>query len=297
MIRAGLRVLMAIFYAFPGYMHLAKPTPFLSIMPDWVPWQNHWRDLYLVLALCGLIHLRRSPARIWLLLTLLFVPIGLALLVSLRRPIYYDRTLIWASLPYYLLMAGGIRRLGLMLADWIPWRLNRRGKEAPGPEQPEQGWRQVRAVEVLVPIGLVLTMTVLNLLSLRGYYFWFEKEEWDKAASYVAAQVGGDDLLLFNATWVQIPFDYYYRHNHLHTAMHGAPVDLFDGGELEPRMATSDVPALSDLIQPYQRVWLVYSHDWYTDPEQIIPMTLSQSMTKQDEQTFIGLKIMRFDIK
>ena len=37
MIRAGLRVLMAIFYAFAGYMHLAKPTPFLSIMPGWVP--------------------------------------------------------------------------------------------------------------------------------------------------------------------------------------------------------------------------------------------------------------------
>ncbi len=38
MIRTGLRWLMAAFYAFAGYMHLASPAPFLQIMPDAVPW-------------------------------------------------------------------------------------------------------------------------------------------------------------------------------------------------------------------------------------------------------------------
>ena len=37
MIRSGLRWLLAAFYALAGYMHLARPAPFLSIMPDWVP--------------------------------------------------------------------------------------------------------------------------------------------------------------------------------------------------------------------------------------------------------------------
>lgn len=37
MIRSGLRWLLAAFYAFAGYMHLANPAPFLSIMPDWIP--------------------------------------------------------------------------------------------------------------------------------------------------------------------------------------------------------------------------------------------------------------------
>jgi uncharacterized membrane protein len=36
-IRRGLRWLLAAFYALAGYMHLARPAPFLSIMPDWVP--------------------------------------------------------------------------------------------------------------------------------------------------------------------------------------------------------------------------------------------------------------------
>ena len=37
MIRHTLRWLLAAFYAFAGYVHLAKPAPFLSIMPTWVP--------------------------------------------------------------------------------------------------------------------------------------------------------------------------------------------------------------------------------------------------------------------
>nr|WP_137677745.1 DoxX family protein [Parerythrobacter lutipelagi] len=37
MIRAGLRWLLALFYAFAGYAHLADPAPFLTIMPSAVP--------------------------------------------------------------------------------------------------------------------------------------------------------------------------------------------------------------------------------------------------------------------
>ncbi len=37
MIRAILRPGLAVFYAFAGYMHIARPEPFLSIMPVAVP--------------------------------------------------------------------------------------------------------------------------------------------------------------------------------------------------------------------------------------------------------------------
>ena len=38
MIRTALRLLLAGFYAFAGYMHLAQPAPFLSIMPSAIPY-------------------------------------------------------------------------------------------------------------------------------------------------------------------------------------------------------------------------------------------------------------------
>lgn len=37
MIRTALRWLLAAFYAFAGYVHIADPAPFLTIMPTWVP--------------------------------------------------------------------------------------------------------------------------------------------------------------------------------------------------------------------------------------------------------------------
>lgn len=36
-IRAGLRWLLAGFYALAGGLHLLRPAPFLTIMPSWVP--------------------------------------------------------------------------------------------------------------------------------------------------------------------------------------------------------------------------------------------------------------------
>jgi uncharacterized membrane protein len=36
-LRIALRVLLAIFYGYAGYAHIANPAPFLTIMPDWVP--------------------------------------------------------------------------------------------------------------------------------------------------------------------------------------------------------------------------------------------------------------------
>lgn len=36
-IKAALRMLLAVFYAFAGYAHIATPEPFLAITPDWVP--------------------------------------------------------------------------------------------------------------------------------------------------------------------------------------------------------------------------------------------------------------------
>ncbi len=37
-VRSGLRWLLAAFYAYAGYAHLANPGPFLQIMPPQVPW-------------------------------------------------------------------------------------------------------------------------------------------------------------------------------------------------------------------------------------------------------------------
>ena len=59
-------------------------------------------------------------------------------------------------------------------------------------------------------------------------------------------------------------------------------------------MAESDVARLRQLVTNHPRVWLVYSHDWYTDPNGIISRELNHLMRRVEQQDFVGLRIMRF---
>ena len=94
----------------------------------------------------------------------------------------------------------------------------------------------------------MLLITLLSAMALYSYYSYFDKEEWAQAAAYVAGDVQPDDVILFNATWVQLPFEYYFRHYDSATELRGLPVDLFDRGQLEPKMSEADVPYMHNLL-------------------------------------------------
>lgn len=228
-----------------------------------------WLDLIVLgIAAVGFWGWRRE--RRWLVFTLalwLVAPVG-ELIVSIWRPIFYIRTLIWTSIPLYLAIAAGVIRLGSLAL--LPHRA---------------AWQRA-ALVVLIAI---------NSGGLGNYYFGFQKEAWDQGAAYIAQRVQPEDLILFNATWVQIPFDYYFRQYNLPVAEHGVPVDLFDRG-LEPKMTREDLPRLEELTRGYQRVWLVYSHNWYTDPEGLIPAALERLGRLVDRREFIGLRVDLYEI-
>ena len=128
----------------------------------------------------------------------------------------------------------------------------------------------------------MVIFSTINLFSTSDYYRFYRTEDWNNAAGYVANYTQKGDLILFNASWVQIPFDYYYKEYanqySLQVEKHGVPVDLFDRGILEPKMTTDDIPRLVSLVSGRKRVWLVYSHNSYTDPEGLIPQTLASEM-------------------
>lgn len=257
-----------------------------AFLPSAFPLTPVWILVYLGLAGLGLQRLRqRKEWRPWL-LSLLLTPIVGELLVSLYRPIYRDRTLIWATLPYYLFLALGL---------YNPFR-------QPGTASSRQssqrysGARQFfqRFVQSLhFSIATTLVVLLLSSAGLYSYYHYFQKEEWDAAAAYVAQRAKPEDLLLFNATWVQLPFDYYFRRYDLALEERGAPVDLFQRG-LEPEMEQADLPRLQVLVANQPRVWLVYSHDWYTDPLGLIPRQLRRTLRQVDEQQFRGLRVLEF---
>ncbi|MEM7028913.1 MAG: glycosyltransferase family 39 protein [Chloroflexota bacterium] len=233
-------------------------SPFLPgniIWPSWI-----WM-CYGIIIIWALWQLRLRTEWLVLLLALFLVPIIGELLISLRRPLFYDRTLIWATIPLYLIVAIGIRTL------------------------PHRAYF----------LAAVLVVMTINTVSLREYYISFQKEEWNIAANYVAGEVAQDDLLLFNATWVQIPFDFYFREYNKTVIERGAPVDLFDRGILEPKMTEADVPRLQSLLRQHERVWLIYSHNWYTDPNNIVAQTLQDELTLREKRLFFGLEVHLYD--
>ena len=132
----------------------------------------------------------------------------------------------------------------------------------------------------------------INLFSAADYYRFVQKEDWSTAAGWVANFAQEDDLVLFNSTFVQIPFDYYFEaYEDLYSIQvekRGLPVDLFDSGAVEPKMTTDDIPRLLSLISGRKRVYLVYSHNWYTDPMGLVPQTLASEMELLGTRNFYG---------
>ena len=217
---------------------------------------------------------------------LFLVPHIVALVVSLRSPIYAERPLIWTTLPYFMLVSAGIRVIGGPLTSGVMSVLSLRR----GPDLAEL----VSTLRFGALILLVAAIPGLSGLSLNGYYFWFQKEAWDEAASHIAEQVRPGEMIVFNATWVQIPFAYYYERYDLDTELKGLPVDLFDRGELEPTMEEADIPRIQEILEGRDQVWLVYSHNWYSDPDGIIPRELGRLFGESEQTDFRGLRIIRF---
>ena len=131
--------------------------------------------LLMVLTGLGVWSWRRD--RRWIVFVVIFgltAPLA-ELVVSLWRPIFLPRTLIWAAVPLYVTVAAGLLCLR----------------------------RRVFAVALAV-------LVVLSAAGLRTYYFDHDKEAWDQAAAFVDHHLQRGDAVVFGIGFLQIPFDYYY---------------------------------------------------------------------------------------
>lgn len=222
-----------------------------------------WGALALVMGLAawGVYAWRGAAVKLWLALALWWIPPLIELAVSVRRPLFHLPSLIWTALPFTLLAAVG--------------------------------WTALARRRTLA-IGCAALALLVWGLGLRGYFVDFQKERWDLAAAHVAAAARPGDLVLFNATWVQLPFEYYLRAPGPALDLRGAPVDLFARGELEPVMTAADLGTLAARVQGSDQVWLVYSHNWYTDPNGLIPAELDRRFAEVEIFSLPGIEIRRY---
>jgi 4-amino-4-deoxy-L-arabinose transferase-like glycosyltransferase len=240
----------AVLQALRSFLNASAPIPAIQSTVIW--------SLYVLVLGLGVVHFRQKMSRFLFLAVLFTVPFLGELLVSIRRPIFYDRTLIWTTIPLFVLLAAGVAQF------------------------------RYRFLVVAV-VGI---LGAINLFSVGDYYRFYQKEDWSTAAGYVANFAEKDDLVLFNSNFVVIPFGYYFKpYEDLYSIQvkkQGIPLDLFDSDVLEPEMTESDIPKLLSLLRGHDRVWLVYSHDAYTDPTGLIPQTLAAQMRLTRRRDFHG---------
>ena len=212
----------------------------------------------------GLVYYRKKLSILLFLAALFAIPVVGELIVSIRRPIFYDRTLIWITIPLLLVLAAGIVQL------------------------------RFRFLMIAV-LGIV---SANYLFSNGDIYRFVQKEDWSTAAGYVANFAEKDDLVLFNSNFVEIPFNYYFEQYEdlysIQVEKQGVPLDLFDSRVLEPRMTTNDIPKLITLLRGHNRVWLVYSHNDYTDPMGLISQTLASQMKISRTREFYGGQVQLY---
>ena len=241
-----------------SFLNASAPLPTSISMLIWS---------WYVLVLCfGLVHYRKRVSYFLFLVALFAIPFLGELIVSIRRPIFWDRTLIWTTIPLFLILAAGAAQLRFRLFI----------------------------------IGVVGILGTINLFSAADYYRFYQKEDWFTAAGYVANFAEKDDLILFNSNFVEIPFDYYFKtyenQYHIQVEKYGVPEDLFDSGILEPEMTESEIPKLISLLHGHDRVWLVYSHYSYTDPRGLILQTLASRMELIQQRDFYGGQVQLYRI-
>ena len=71
--------------------------------------------LYALVLCLGLVHFRKELSKFLFLAALIGVPFAGELIVSIWRPIFYGRTLIWTTIPLFLLLAAGVAQLRFRL--------------------------------------------------------------------------------------------------------------------------------------------------------------------------------------
>jgi mannosyltransferase len=243
---------------------LTKPTP-----------QDFYRfalDLtgnggVLLLVLCGALALiglgtglRSSSTsadswKYWFLSTWLILPVALALLVSLRWPVFEPRFLIFCLPPLVLLVSDAAARI----------RSN---------------------------VFFAAALMILLGLSLSGTYSYYRAradaehtDDWRSATHFVLLQARTGDAVLFSYSEERLAFDEYERRfNTVDSPLHEFP-EQTDLELLTLRPSRPSPELLDEIVAGYKRVWVISA---YQPNEHSLPteMALNGHLRGREERSF-----------
>jgi len=135
-------------------------------------------------------------------------------------------------------------------------------------------------IKMIFLIGIVF----IDLVALSNIYYnpRYQKEQWRDIASYIQQNEQPESVILFNADYVQIAFDYYYEGNLPRT---GFNIDL----NVDEDLAWY---RLQSAIRGYKHVWLLLSHD--SGLGEVYRQTLDKHWQLEEEKKYKGIRFYRY---
>ncbi len=229
----------------------------------------------------GVVRLRRQPVPLTLAVALFLTPMAVALSMDWFRPLWHVRSFNYICIPLYLLVAVGVAGP------------RHRGADAGSRSGLGALWQEkLQPVSQMILVG---AMTLLQIWGIVEYQAHGEREAWRDAAAAVAYRAAPGDAVAFQAGWVQLPFMYHYKR------MRGdvltewpLPEAVFSGTVAEPRMTPENVRTSLAPLAGMGRLWLVYSHDWYTDPDGLTLSALDRQRPRLGEWHFRSIRLFLF---
>lgn len=141
----------------------------------------------------------------------------------------------------------------------------------------KQGW-----------LRIAITLSLALILLLGNWNAWHieQRDDWRGIAAYVLAQAQPGDVVLFSPRWNAKPFEY-YAHGRVAINM-DLPIPVAIG-------AAKDV--VSNISQHHTRVWLIWQHGHYSDPEGTVKQVLDQQFHLVEMRRFRGtMDVLLYDL-
>jgi hypothetical protein len=180
------------------------------------------------------------------------LPLLMSYLYSVfRTPIMVDRALIFVCVPMLALIGSFVAMPGTKASA---------------------AKRCVGALRVAAGVVIFAFLAYINFFTWRVERNLPSKENFRAAASNALKFADGATAVVFSNSASQAAFDYYFHRSDAGRTVdeYGVPCHYYeapaDSSGLEPLVTQESVRALDKKLSAYQRVVLVETHEWYSDP-------------------------------
>jgi mannosyltransferase len=222
---------------------------------------------------------RKRSALALTLLIWLAVPVMTIWFVSLNRPLFTDRYLIWIMPAYYVSIAVGLAAVWPAEAIW---------PAAPARSIVQHARRLVAAIAFIVLIGA-------GALSINAQATTPYKSDFRSAAHFIEATIQPDDAIMLQIPYIQYTFDYYYRQ----------PYQLIFGPYTNYRDSQGgyrDTPdivlqSLDQVFAGRHSVWLVASETTWADERNLLEQWFDAHGTITQQGVFSQVIVTHYQLK